>query len=142
MIKSYQQKTKEVVRSWHLVDIKGLTLGRAATEIAKHLIGKDKPTYTPHIDGGDFVVVINSDLLNLTGKKLDGKLYQHHTGHPGGFRKRTAKEQMERDSTRVVEHSVKGMLPKNKLQTPRLRRLKVYSGAEHPHTNHFNKENK
>lgn len=137
MIKSYQQKTAEVKRVWHLVDLDGLTLGRAATSIAGFLIGKGKPSYTPHIDAGDYVVVVNADKLVLTGHKLEQKLYQHHTGFPGGFRERTAKKQMELDPRKVVEQAVKGMLPRNKLHTPRLRRLKVYVGSKHPHDNHF-----
>lgn len=135
--KSYQPKPSETKRSWHLVDISGQKLGRVATHIAKLLIGKNKPTYTPRVDAGDFVVVINSDQLVLTGNKLDNKLYQHHSGYPGGFKEATAKELMDKDSRRVVEHAVKGMLPKNKLQSPRLRRLKVYKNEEHPHGNHF-----
>jgi large subunit ribosomal protein L13 len=137
MNKTYQQKSGEIKRNWHLVDLQGKTLGRAATAIARLLIGKDKPTYTPHLDAGDFVVVINSDQLVLTGKKLGQKLYQHHSGYPGGFKQRSVKEQMARDSRKVVEHAVKGMVPKNKLADPRLRRLKVYKGSEHPHGNHF-----
>ncbi len=142
MINSYQQKTKEVKRAWHLIDLKGQTLGRAATTIARFLTGKDRVTYTPHIDSGDYVVVINADKLVLTGNKMTSKLYQHHTGFPGGFRVRTAKKQMELDPTKVVEHAVKGMVPKNKLHSPRMRRLKVYVGTKHPHENHFTKESK
>ena len=140
MKKTYQQKTKEVVRNWHLVDLDGLTLGRASTAITRHLTGKDKVSYTPHIDAGDYVVVINADKLILTGKKMDNKLYQHHTGFPGGFRVRTAIKQMELDPRKVVEHAIKGMIPKNKLQDPRMRRLKVYVGQDHPHDNHFNQK--
>jgi len=136
-MKTYQMKTKEISRQWHLVDLAGQTLGRATTMIAKLLIGKHKPTYTSHIDNGDYVVVINADQLVLTGSKLADKSYYHHSGFPGGFRERSIKDQLAIDSTVVVEHAVKGMLPKNKLQTPRLRRLKVYAGATHPHANHF-----
>lgn len=142
MKNSYQQKTAEIKRKWHLVDLDGKTLGRIGTVIARHLTGKDKVTYTPHIDAGDYVVVINAEKLVLTGNKMSEKLYQHHTGFPGGFRVRTAKKQMELDPTRVVEHAVKGMIPKNKLQSPRMRRLKVYVGSSHPHENHFTKESK
>lgn len=141
-MKTYQQKTAEIKRDWHLVDASLDSLGRVATQIAKYLIGKHKVSFTPHIDGGDYVVVINADNLQVTGKKKDKKLYQHHTGRPGGFRERTLKKQLELDSRQVIERAVRGMLPKNKLQDPRLRRLKVYPGADHPHTNHeFVKEN-
>lgn len=142
MKKSYQQKTAQVVRNWHLIDLDGQTLGRVSTKIARFLTGKDKVTYTPHIDAGDYVVVTNANKLVLTGNKMDNKLYQHHTGFPGGFRVRTAKKQMELDPTRIVEHAVKGMVPKNKLHSPRMRRLKVYVGSDHPHENHFTKESK
>lgn len=138
MTKTYQATPKDIVRQWHLVDLSGQTLGRAATSIATLLIGKHKPTYTSHLDVGDFVVVINSDQLVVTGRKLDQKLYQHHSGYPGGFKERTLKEKLAKDSTKVVELAVRGMLPKNKLQALRLRRLKVYSGKDHPHGNHFN----
>jgi len=142
MKSSYQQKTAEIKRAWHLVDLDGQTLGRVATEIARFLTGKDKVTYTPHIDAGDYVVVINADKLVLTGNNMANTLYQHHTGFPGGFRVRTAKKQMELDPIKVVEHAVRGMVPKNKLNSPRMRRLKVYVGSTHPHENHFIKESK
>lgn len=140
MKKTFQPKATEIKREWHLVDLKGQTLGRAATQIAKLLIGKSKPTYSPHLDSGDFVVVVNADEVALTGRKLDQKLYQHHSGYPGGFKERSLKAQLALDSRKVVEVAVKGMLPKNKLQNPRLRRLKVYPQTDHPHTNHFNKK--
>lgn len=141
-MKTHSTKAKDITREWHLYDLKSRILGRAATEIAKLLIGKHKVTYTPHIDEGDFVVAINSDRIEVTGKKLENKKYQRHSGYPGGFKEETLKEKMKRDSTKVIEHAVKGMLPKNKLQTPRLRRLKIYPGIQHPHTNHFGKKNK
>lgn len=137
MSKTYQPKAGQIERAWHLVDLQGATLGRAATKIATLLMGKHKPAYAPHLDSGDYVVVINAQELVLTGHKLDHKLYQRHSGYPGGFKETTAKQLMAKDSRRVVELAVKGMLPKNKLQTPRLRRLKVYPGSEHSHTNHF-----
>lgn len=137
MNKTYQATPKDIKREWHLIDLKGMTLGRATTRIATLLQGKHKPTYTAHLDVGDYVVVINAKDLVVTGAKLDDKLYQHHSGHPGGFKSRTLKEQLVKDPTKVVEHSVKGMLPKNKLASPRLQRLKIYSESEHPHANHF-----
>lgn len=135
--KTFQATPKDVKQAWHLVDLKGLTLGRAATRIAELLIGKHKPTYTAHIDTGDYVVVINAEQLVVTGHKMDNKLYQSHSGHPGGFKEITLKNKLAKDPRKVVELAVRGMLPKNKLQTPRLRRLKVYTGKDHPHANHF-----
>lgn len=132
-------KKSTVKREWHLVDLTGETLGRAATSIARLLIGKHKAGYTPHLDVGDFVVVINSDQLVLSGNKTLNKKYYSHSGRPGGFKAVTAAIKLAKDSRQVVEHAVKGMIPKNKLATPRLRRLKVYSGSDHPHANHFKK---
>lgn len=139
-MKTYSQKSGEVSRNWHLYDMDGKILGRAASEIARLLIGKTKPTYTPHIDDGDFVVVINVEKLVVTGGKMDKKIYHRHSGFPGGYKSETLKEKMKKDPTKVIEAAVKGMLPKNKLQTPRLRRLKSYVGMDHPHTNHFETE--
>ena len=130
-------RKEDVQRNWHLYDLKRKVLGRAATEIARLLMGKHKPSYTPHIDGGDYVVVINASQLVVTGNKLDLKKYYRHSNYPGGFKEETLKEKLAKDPTKVVELAVKGMLPKSKLQQPRLRRLKVYPGAEHPHQNHF-----
>jgi large subunit ribosomal protein L13 len=143
MIKTYMQKSSAVQREWHLVDLEGKTLGRIATDLARLLMGKHRPTYSPHIDSGDYVVVVNASKLVLSGNKLTDKTYSRHSGRPGGFTAVTAGTLMDKDPRKVVEHAVKGMLPKNKLQTPRLRRLKVYSGEEHPHSNHFeNKDTK
>lgn len=140
MKKTYMQKTAEIKRDWHLVDLDGKTLGRAATDIAKLLIGKHRASYTTHIDSGDFVVVINAANIVLSGTKMLNKTYSRHSGRPDGFKSTTAGELMAKDPKVVIEHAVKGMIPKNKLQTPRMRRLKVYAGAEHPHTNHFTKK--
>lgn len=137
MIKTYMQKTAQVKREWHLIDLKGMTLGRAASDIARFLMGKHRALYTPHIDSGDYVVVINASELVMTGNKMSDKVYNSHSGQPDGFKSVSAERQMAKDPRKVVEHAVKGMLPKNKLQTPRMRRLKVYSGMEHPHGNHF-----
>ncbi len=118
---------------WHLIDLADKTLGRVSTQIAGLLIGKNKPTYSPNLDEGDFVVAINSDKITVTGKKLTDKSYYRHSGYPGGLRSITLGEQMKKDSRRVIETSVKGMLPKNKLQDPRLRRLKVFKDDRHPY---------
>jgi len=131
MIKTYTQKPAEVTRKWVLVDASEATLGRVATTIAKYLIGKYKPTYTAHVDGGDYVVVVNADKLVVTGNKLEDKMYYRHSGFPGGIKQRTLQEQLNRDSTRVIYDAVTGMLPKNKLIDERLKRLKVYTGSEH-----------
>ncbi len=133
MMKTYSQKPAEVTRKWVLIDASQAPLGRVATTIAKYLIGKYKPTYTAHIDGGDYVVVINADKLVVTGNKLEDKKYYHHSGFPGGIKERTLQEQLNRDSTKVIYDAVRGMLPKNKLVDGRVQRLKVYPGAEHGH---------
>lgn len=126
-------KTADIKRQWHKVDASGQTLGRLATRIATLLIGKAKPAYTPHLDMGDFVVVINAQDIVVTGNKLASKLYSRHSGHPGGFRQETAGDLLVRAPHKVIERAVLGMLPKNKLQGPRMTRLKVYKGKEHPH---------
>lgn len=131
--KTFSAKPADVTRSWHVLDAAEAPLGRLATRAARLLIGKDKPIYTSHIDCGDFVVVINADKLRVTGKKLDDKLYYRHSGYPGGLKTRTLKEQMTKDSTAVIMRAVRGMLPVNKLRAARLKRLKVYAGAEHRH---------
>ncbi len=138
---TYMHKKEQVVRTWHLYDISGKVLGRAATEIATLLLGKHKPTYTPHVDGGDFVVVVNAANLLVTGNKMLDKHYHRHSNYPGGYKKSTLKELMSKDPARVVVAAVKGMLPKNKLQAPRLLRLKVYPGGDHPHTPNLNTNN-
>lgn len=120
-------------RAWHVIDLSGEALGRAATKIAGLLIGKHKPSYTTNLDQGDYVVAINADGLMLSGRKMSDKRYYRHSGYPGGFKEQTAKEQMTKDSRKLVERAVRGMLPKNKLQSDRLRRLKVYQGKDHPH---------
>lgn len=132
-MKTYSQKPAEVTRKWVLVDASEATLGRVATTIAKYLIGKYKPTYTAHIDGGDFVVVVNAANIQVTGDKMEDKKYYRHSGFPGGIKERTLSEQLRLDPTKVVADAVAGMLPKNKLVEGRLKRLKIYSGAEHTH---------
>ena len=132
-MKTYNAKPGEIAREWYLVDAEGQTLGRLATAIADTLRGKNKPQYTPHVDTGDFVVVVNAEKIAVTGKKLDEKLYHRHSGYPGGLRTRTLREQLERRPTEVIRKAVKGMLPKNKLAAAQLTKLKVYAGPEHPH---------
>lgn len=132
-MKTFVQKPADVTRKWLLVDASEATLGRVATTVAKYLIGKYKPTYTAHVDGGDFVVVINAQNLVVTGDKMEDKKYYRHSGFPGGIKERSLKEQIDRDATKVIVDAVRGMLPKNKLADARLKRLKVYAGAEHTH---------
>lgn len=125
--------TNPINPSWHLIDLKGQTLGRISTQIATLLIGKQKTDYLPNLDRGDFVVAINSDHIKVTGKKMTAKSYYRHSGYPGGLRQITLGEQLSKDSRKVIETAVKGMLPKNKLQSPRLRRLKVFKDDRHPY---------
>lgn len=133
MNKSYMANAQTVERKWHLIDAKDLVLGRLATEAAVLLRGKHKPTYTPHVDCGDNVIIVNAEAIALTGNKLEGKLYQHHSGHPGGLKTRTAKEMLERQPQKLVEAAIKGMLPKTKLGSDMYRKLYVYVGPNHPH---------
>jgi large subunit ribosomal protein L13 len=133
-MKTYTAKPHEIEQAWYLVDADQRTLGRLATEIADLLRGKGKPTYTAHVDTGDFVVVVNARKVHVTGKKLEQKIYYRHSGYPGGLRERTLAEQLERRPEEVIRKAVKGMLPKNKLASAQLRKLKVYAGSEHPHT--------
>ena len=132
-MKTYTAKPGEIARNWYLVDAEGQTLGRLATRIADTLRGKGKPEYTPHVDTGDFVVVVNAERIQVTGNKLDQKRYYRHSGYPGGIRSRTLREQLDRRPTEVIRKAVKGMLPKNRLAAVQLRKLKVYAGSEHPH---------
>ncbi len=132
-MKTYSAKPGEVTREWYLVDAEGKTLGRLATQIADTLRGKRKPQYTPHVDTGDFVVVVNAEKIQVTGKKLDQKRYSRHSGYPGGLRSRTLREQLERRPTEVLRLAVKGMLPKNRLARQQITKLKIYAGPEHPH---------
>ena len=133
MQKTYNAKPGEIQRDWSVVDADGRTLGRLATQIADTLRGKGKPQYTPHVDTGDFVVVINAEKIHVTGQKLDQKMYHRHSGYPGGLRSRTLRVQLERRPTEVLRKAVKGMLPKNKLAARQLVKLKIYAGPEHPH---------
>jgi large subunit ribosomal protein L13 len=126
-------KVKESERSWYVIDLDGKVLGRTATEIARILRGKHKPIFSPSVDAGDFVVVINAEKLLLTGNKINDKMYYHHTGYPGGIRSINAAQQLEKKPEDLVFKAVKGMLPKNRLGRQMLKKLKVYAGSEHPH---------
>jgi large subunit ribosomal protein L13 len=132
-MKTYNAKPGEVERRWYVVDADGQTLGRLATRIADTLRGKDKAQYTPHVDTGDFVVVVNAEKVVVTGNKLDQKRYYRHSGYPGGLRSRTLREQLERRPTEVIRKAVKGMLPRNRLARQQINKLKIYAGPEHPH---------
>jgi large subunit ribosomal protein L13 len=133
-MKTYTAKPGEIERRWYVVDAEGQTLGRLATRIADQLRGKNKPQFTPHVDTGDFVVVVNAEKIAVTGKKLDEKIYYRHSGYPGGLKERTLREQLDRRPTEVLRLAVKGMLPRNKLAARQLTKLKIYAGPEHPHT--------
>jgi large subunit ribosomal protein L13 len=132
--KTFSQKAADVSRNWYLIDASSAPLGRVATQIANYLIGKSKPTYTPHIDAGDYVVVINAEKAVVTGNKETGKIYYRHSGFPGGIKDATLKEVRERHPERIIEAAVKGMIPRNKLAADRLARLRVFAGEEHAHT--------
>ena len=132
-MKTYVATPSDRQRDWLLVDASGQTLGRLATQIAEALRGKRKPEYTPHIDTGDFVVVINAEKIKVTGNKLADKKYYRHSGYPGGLKVRTLGEQLERRPEEVIRKAVKGMLPRNRLGRKQLTKLKVYAGPEHPH---------
>jgi large subunit ribosomal protein L13 len=132
-MKTYSAKPGEVTREWYLVDAEGQTLGRLATQIADTLRGKRKPQFTPHVDTGDFVIVVNADKIAVTGNKLEQKMYHRHSGYPGGLKSRTLREQLDRRPTEVIRKAVRGMLPKNKLARRQIVKLKVYAGPEHPH---------
>src|SRR6201987_1268401 len=132
-MKTYNAKPGEITRDWYLVDAEGLTLGRLATRIADTLRGKLKPQYTPHVDPGDFVAVVNAEKIVVTGNKLDQKRYYRHSGYPGGLKTRTLREQLDRRPTEVLRVAVKGMLPKNRLARKQLTKLKIYAGPEHQH---------
>jgi large subunit ribosomal protein L13 len=132
-LKTYSAKKGEIAREWYVVDAEGQVLGRLATQIADRLRGKGKPGYTPHVDTGDFVVVVNADKIQVTGNKLDAKMYYRHSGYPGGLKQRTLREQLERRPTEVLRKAVKGMLPKNRLANQQITKLKIYAGPDHPH---------
>ncbi|BAQ09149.1 50S ribosomal protein L13 [Sporosarcina sp. FSL W7-1349] len=130
---TFMAKGQEVERKWLVVDAAGQTLGRLASEVASILRGKHKPTFTPHVDTGDYVIIINADKIELTGNKLKDKIYYRHTGHPGGIKQRTALEMRNNYPTKMLELAIKGMLPKGPLGRQTGKKLYVYAGAEHPH---------
>jgi len=132
-MKTYSAKPEEVKREWYVIDASGCVLGRLATLVAARLKGKHKPIYTPHVDTGDHVIVINASKVTLTGKKWDEKTYYHHSGYMGGLKSITAKELLEKRPGDLVVHAVRGMLPKNRLGRKMLKKLKVYGGEDHPH---------
>ncbi|MBC7075407.1 MAG: 50S ribosomal protein L13 [Syntrophomonadaceae bacterium] len=132
-MKTYMAKPKEVERSWYVIDAAGQTLGRLASEVASILRGKHKPTYTPHVDAGDFVIVINAEKIKLTGNKLNQKKYRYHTGYPGGLKEIDYRTLLQKKPEKAIETAVKGMLPKNSLGRKMVKKLKVYKGNEHPH---------
>ena len=132
-MKSYMARPLEVERKWHVIDAEGQTLGRLATEIARLLRGKNKPQYTPHVDTGDFVVVVNAEKVVVTGKKAEQKVYYRHTGYPGGLRETSYEVMLERKPTEILRKAVKGMMPRTRLGRQQFRKLKIYAGPEHPH---------
>jgi large subunit ribosomal protein L13 len=132
-VKTYVATPENRERNWLLVDAEGKTLGRLATQIADALRGKRKPEYTPHVDTGDFVVVVNAEKIHVTGNKREQKRYYRHSGYPGGLRSRTLDDMLERRPEEVIRHAVKGMLPRNRLGRKQLTKLKVYAGPDHPH---------
>ncbi|MEM9532953.1 MAG: 50S ribosomal protein L13 [Pseudomonadota bacterium] len=133
-MKTFSAKAHEVSRSWYIVDADGKTLGRLASEVARRLRGKHKPEYTPHVDTGDYIVVVNAEKIGVTGKKMQDKMYHRHTGYIGNLKSTNLETLLARQPERVIETAVKGMLPKNSLGRTMFRKLKVYRGAEHPHT--------
>jgi len=141
-MKTTHLSAKKITRNWHLINLKDQTLGRVAVQIAPLLTGKNKPDQSPHLDCGDYVVAIKAAEIKVTGNKLEDKHYYSHSGYPGGFKQITLKALLKKDPRTVIEKAVKGMLPKNKLQQPRLRRLKVYTDDNHPHQAHFETKSK
>ncbi|NIP73459.1 MAG: 50S ribosomal protein L13 [Gammaproteobacteria bacterium] len=133
-MKTFSAKPAQVKRDWYIVDAEGKTLGRLASEVARRLRGKHKAEYTPHVDTGDYIVVVNAEKVRVTGRKLSDKMYYRHTGYIGHMRKTSLQEMQAKAPARVIEHAVKGMLPKNPLGRVMFRKLKVYAGPEHRHT--------
>lgn len=132
-MKTYSTKAADIQRQWHVIDASGKTLGKLATQAATLLLGKHKPIFTPHLDTGDFVVIINAEKVAVSGGKEGEKLYYRHSGYPGGLKSVSLEEMMRSDPTRVIENAVKGMLPTNRLRAARMKKLKVYVGEAHPH---------
>ena len=132
-MKTYVTKQSEVERKWYVVDAAGQTLGRLASEVARVLRGKHKPIYSPSVDTGDYVIVVNAERIHVTGRKLDQKIYYRYSGYPGGLKQITLRNLLQKHPTRVIKHAVKGMLPKNKLGRRMFKKLRVYAGPDHPH---------
>lgn len=132
-MKTLLAKNEDVDKKWYLVDADNLVLGRLSSRVASVLRGKNKPMYTPHVDTGDFVIIVNADKIRLTGNKLQNKVYIHHSGYPGGIKTKSAKDLMKSMPEEIIISAIKGMLPKNKLGRLQLKKLKVYKGADHPH---------
>lgn len=132
-MQTYMAKDADVTRAWHVIDAEGLTLGRLATQVAMLLRGKHKPTFTPHVDTGDFVIIVNADKIVVTGKKRTDKVYSHHTGWPGGFRQKSFEKLQADKPTKILEKAIRGMLPHTRLGREQAKKLKVYAGPEHPH---------
>ncbi len=133
-MKTFSAKPAEVRRDWYVVDATGKTLGRLATEVARRLRGKHKPEYTPHVDTGDYLIVINAEKVRVTGNKLKDKMYHHHTGYIGNLKSRSLEQMLDKAPERVIQSAVKGMLPRNRLGRQMLGKLKVYAGPEHQHS--------
>ena len=132
-MKSYMARPLEVERKWYVVDAEGKTLGRLASEIARVLRGKNKPQYTPHVDVGDFVVVVNADRVIVTGRKAEQRVYRRHSGYPGGMKETSYEQMLARKPTEILRKAVYGMMPKSRLARKQFKKLKIYAGPEHPH---------
>jgi len=133
IVKTVSAREQDVQRDWHVIDAQGQTLGRLATQVATLLRGKHKPYYTPHVDCGDYVIVVNAEKIHVTGNKMSQKVYYRHSGYPGGLKEVTLRDQLQKFPGRVVEQAVRGMLPKNRLGRRMFKKLKVYAGPDHPH---------
>jgi large subunit ribosomal protein L13 len=141
-MKTFSLSAKDIEKDWQVIDATGQTLGRLASEVARLLMGKHKPTYSPHLDMGDFVVIVNADKVHVTGKKLDDKIYYRHTGYMGGLKETVLSDMLQKQPRRVIELAVRGMLPRNRLSRHLLRHLKVYAGPDHPHEAQVNESKK
>ena len=133
-MKTYSARKEDATQDWYLVDATDKTLGRLSTQIANRLRGKHKPEYTPHVDTGDYIVVVNAEKIRVSGNKAEGKIYHRYTGYPGGIKSINFERLLEKHPTRIIEQAVKGMMPRNKLSRAMLTKLKIYAGNEHPHT--------
>jgi large subunit ribosomal protein L13 len=140
--KTYSLSAKDIDKAWQVIDASGQTLGRLSTEVARLLMGKHKPSYSPHLDMGDFVIVVNASKVRVTGKKLDDKVYYRHSGYMGGLKETVLSDMLEKHPNRVIELAVRGMLPRNRLSRHLLRHLKVYAGPDHPHEAQVNESRK